>query len=112
MDMIVSSSGTAFKEVFKDSPQSLVRIVQVRVGGMYSFVVMKCVLMAIPFCWCLFVFSSLSLRGYLGLLCLIFPLQVIMVRLQRVTFMALQHYLGLTTELINPHVHVAVRCKR
>jgi len=56
---ILRLPGTAFKEVFKDSPQSLVRIVQ-----------------------------------------------VIMVRLQRVTFMALQHYLGLTTELINPHVNI------
>lgn len=56
---ILRLPGTAFKEVFKDSPQSLVRIVQ-----------------------------------------------VIMVRLQRVTFMALQHYLGLTTELINPHINV------
>lgn len=54
---ILRLPGTAFREVFKDSPQSLVRIVQ-----------------------------------------------VIMVRLQRVTFMALQHYLGLTTELINPHI--------
>jgi len=56
---ILRLPGTAFKEVFKDSPQSLVRIVQ-----------------------------------------------VIMVRLQRVTFMALQHYLGLTTELINPHINL------
>lgn len=28
--------------------------------------------------------------------------QIIMVRLQRVTFLALHHYLGLTTELFNP----------
>lgn len=53
---ILRLPGSAFKDVFKDSPQSLVRIVQ-----------------------------------------------VIMVRLQRVTFMALHHYLGLTSELVNPH---------
>lgn len=29
-------------------------------------------------------------------------LQIIMVRLQRVTFLALHNYLGLTTELFNP----------
>lgn len=30
------------------------------------------------------------------------PHQIIMVRLQRVTFLALHNYLGLTTELFNP----------
>lgn len=30
------------------------------------------------------------------------PPQIIMVRLQRVTFLALHNYLGLTTELFNP----------
>lgn len=32
--------------------------------------------------------------------------QVIMVRLQRVTFTALHQYLGLTAELVKPHQHV------
>lgn len=39
--------------------------------------------------------------------------QIIMVRLQRVTFLALHNYLGLTTELFNPvreraHAHPSV----
>ena len=33
---------------------------------------------------------------------ILFVLQIIMVRLQRVTFLALHNYLGLTTELFNP----------
>lgn len=69
----------AFSAVFEKYPESLVRVVQVSLGsggppGM-----------------------SLGVTGHrrwLGVL-----LQIIMVRLQRVTFLALHNYLGLTTEL-------------
>uniref|UniRef100_A0A4W5M993 lysophospholipase n=1 Tax=Hucho hucho TaxID=62062 RepID=A0A4W5M993_9TELE len=41
-------------------------------------------------------------------------IQIIMVRLQRVTFLALHNYLGLTTELFNPVIHThtlnSIRC--
>uniref|UniRef100_A0A6Q2Y9I2 lysophospholipase n=1 Tax=Esox lucius TaxID=8010 RepID=A0A6Q2Y9I2_ESOLU len=36
-------------------------------------------------------------------------IQIIMVRLQRVTFLALHNYLGLTTELFNPVIHIPSR---
>uniref|UniRef100_A0A673BBK8 lysophospholipase n=1 Tax=Sphaeramia orbicularis TaxID=375764 RepID=A0A673BBK8_9TELE len=49
-------------------------------------------------------------------------IQIIMVRLQRVTFLALHNYLGLTTELFNPvggklisvhtHIHIVFLCKQ
>uniref|UniRef100_A0AAR2LY98 lysophospholipase n=1 Tax=Pygocentrus nattereri TaxID=42514 RepID=A0AAR2LY98_PYGNA len=42
-------------------------------------------------------------------------IQIIMVRLQRVTFLALHNYLGLTTELFNPvrkhmYIHTCIQC--
>lgn len=46
--------------------------------------------------------GSGRLEDALGAAQLAVPSQIIMVRLQRVTFLALHNYLGLTTELFNP----------
>lgn len=71
----------AFESVFKKYPETLVRVIQVTdVPASPGFSVSDTMSHMIP--------SVL--------------LQIIMVRLQRVTFLALHNYLGLTTELFNP----------
>ncbi|KAG2455689.1 PLPL7 protein, partial [Polypterus senegalus] len=76
---------TAFQSIFEKYPETLVRVIQVRRSASSSAV-------------CVFNARQVCADG----LCLHCDLQIIMVRLQRVTFLALHNYLGLTTELFNP----------
>ena len=69
-------SGKAFDKFFEDNPDSMLRMVQV-----ISHVKAMALLLLIYF-FCL-------------------PLQIIMLRLQRVTFLALNQFLGLGRELLN-----------
>lgn len=93
---ILRLPASAFESVFKNYPETLVRVIQVtnsifsilntlssKIWSRFNQTTTWCVICSAP----------------VWLLCL---LQIIMVRLQRVTLLALHNYLGLTTELFNP----------
>ena len=96
---LVRVKATAFKQFFEDNPDSLLRMVQVREGKRRWEGARHPSFSSLPPTSPLPSFflrpspSTLSLSPSL--------LQIIMLRLQRVTFLALNEFLGLGHELIN-----------
>uniref|UniRef100_A0A8D2Q7H7 lysophospholipase n=1 Tax=Varanus komodoensis TaxID=61221 RepID=A0A8D2Q7H7_VARKO len=129
---ILRLPASAFQDIFQKYPETLVRVVQVRptvlpwgqgcplrqVGKTGQTVPLPGVQPTLASCsscsgrqaealppGCAASPPSLSSPGGTDLLPpWLFPLQIIMVRLQRVTFLALHNYLGLTTELFSSSI--------
>lgn len=95
---ILRLPASAFESVFRKYPETLVRVIQVRNTHIHVHAHRTTQRETVN--------ATLSVCMLVQLYCCV--LQIIMVRLQRVTFLALHNYLGLTTELFNPvstHTH-------